>query len=374
MMPDVATDEGDGLEQLRNRIDALDRQLVELLNERSRIVVAIGEHKRRTGSAVYTPHREVEVLRRALGANEGPLPDRTVEAVFREIMSGSFALERPPRIGYVGPAGSLGHSVALSHFGTSVDYENLREVEGVFVEVGRGHVDYGVIPIENSVRGSIVETLDAFAAHGDGVTVYAEIVSTVRYSLLAECPPAEVRTIYGSPDAFASCRNWLATQYPDAERRPAANGTDAVLQARRALERAPGSGAAAIATVLAGREHGMGALFEDIEDDPNNLTRFFVLARQAAQPTGDDKTSMLVTVSDESGALAKILDAFSGAGVNLTHIDKRPARRQNPSYTFFVEAAGHRADESMARALAAAAGRAQDLRVLGSYPRARRIL
>src|SRR5690606_1233064 len=181
-----------GLDRLRERIDAIDRRLIELLNERARVVVEVGELKRGTGQAIYAPHREAAVLRRVLGLNDGPLPARTIESIYRELMSGSFALERPLRIGYLGPPGSFSHVAATTHFGSSVSFENLREIAGVFTEVQREHVDYGLVPIENSTGGGIAETLDAFRDAAGEVFVYAEIALTIRHNLLANCEPREV--------------------------------------------------------------------------------------------------------------------------------------------------------------------------------------
>ena len=359
------------LEDLRRRIDALDRKLVELLNERAAIVVDIGKVKRGTGQAIYAPHREAEVLRRALQANAGPLPDRTIESVFRELMSGSFALEQPLRIGYLGPEGSFSHVAATQHFGSSVSFENLREIGGVFTEVRRGHVHYGLVPIENSTGGGITETLDAFVDAAGEVFVYAEIALAIRHNLLANCQPAQVRRIYSKPEVFAQCRNWLSTQYPHAELVPAASSSAAVIRAR---DDDPSGGSAAIGSSLAGELHGVKVLFEDIEDNPNNVTRFFVIAKEEARPSGDDKTSIMFVTRHEPGALVQVLQALAYSGINLTHIDKRPSRRENWNYTFFLDLTGHREDDNVARAIEMARAHCQELWVLGSYPRAARIL
>mgnify|MGYP002619618166 CR=1 FL=1 len=358
------------LEQLRVRIDEIDRRLVELLNERARVVVEVGELKRGTGQAIYAPHREAAVLRRVLGLNEGPLPARTIESIYRELMSGSFALERPLRIGYLGPPGSFSHVAATTHFGSSVSFENLREIAGVFTEVSREHVDYGLVPIENSTGGGIAETLDAFRDVAGEVFVYAEIALTIRHNLLANCEPREVRRIYSKPEVFAQCRTWLATQYPQADLIPAPSSSQAVIMAKEDAVR----GSAAIGSALAGRLHDMAVLFEEIEDNPNNITRFFVIARQEAEPSGDDKTSLMFTTKHEPGALVRVLQAFAYAGINLTHIDKRPSRRENWSYTFFIDAVGHRQDPRMTQTIEAVRPHCQELWVLGSYPRAARIL
>ncbi len=362
------------LERLRVRIDEVDRRLVELLNERARIVVDVGELKRGTGGPIYAPHREAAVLERVLGANRGPLSDRAIEGIYRELMSGSFALERPLRIGFLGPEGSFSHAAAAAHFGGSVSFENLHEIEGVFTEVRRGHVDYGLVPIENSTGGGVVETLDAFRDARGEVSVYAEVLITIRHHLLANCRPREVSRIYSKPEVFSQCRRWVRTQYPRAELIPSPSSSRAVELAREAHDRDPASGAAAIGTRHAGELYGLRVLFESIEDDPNNLTRFFVIARETAEPSGDDKTSIMFTTEHAPGALHGVLGVFADANIDLTHIDKRPSGRDNWSYTFFLDLQGHRDETGVAAALEQARARCHELWVLGSYPRARRIL
>lgn len=200
--------------------------------------------------------------------------------------------------------------------------------------------------------------------------MYAEVALMIRHNLLANCAPRDVQRVYSKPEVFAQCRRWLATQYPKAERVPSASSSQAVLDAK--ADERPGS--AAVASGLAGRIHGVNVLFESIEDNPNNITRFFVIASTGAEPSGDDKTSLMFTTAHEPGALVSTLSAFAYGGINLTHIDKRPSRRENWSYTFFIDTEGHRDDPAMQRAIEAARRHCQELWVLGSYPRARRIL
>jgi chorismate mutase/prephenate dehydratase len=368
----------DRLHELRRKIDAVDQRLVRLLNERASLVVEVGKAKRAVGTPIYAPHREAEVLRKVLAANEGPLPDRAIEGVYRELMSGSFTLEHPLRIGYLGPPGSHSHAAAVKQFGSSVDYEDLHEIGGVFTEVRRGHVNYGLVPIENSLGGGIVETLDAFKANAHEVTVYGEVQITIHHSLLANCKPSQVRRIHSKPEVFQQCRNWLSTQYPGVELMPAASSSRAAQiaaeECRKALEIGAEPGSAAIGTRLAGQLYGLNALFPRIEDDPNNITRFVIIARQHARPTGDDKTSIMFTTEDKPGALVEVLNLFQTAGINLSHIDKRPRGRGNWTYTFFIDALGHREDPVMADTLERVRSHCRELFVLGSYPRSRRIL
>jgi chorismate mutase/prephenate dehydratase len=359
---------------LRAKIDAMDQEIVRLLNERASAVVGIGATKRGSGIPIYAPHREQEVLRRVLAANAGPLPPRTIEAVYREIMSGSFALEQPLRIGYLGPPGSFSHDAAVKHFGSSVSFEDLHEIDGVFTEVLRGHCHYGLVPIENSAIGGVAETLDALLEHHAEIRIYAEVILNVHQALLANCEPKSIRRIHSKAEALGQCRRWLATQFPRAELVPSTSTSKAVQTAKAENILEPERGSAAIGSTLAGQLYGVNVLFEKIEDNPNNLTRFFVISRQEARPSADDKTSMMFSTADEPGALVRVLTAFERHGVNLTHIDKRPSGRINWTYTFFVDAVGHRESPVLAGAIDAARAHCKDLHVLGSYPRAQRVL
>jgi chorismate mutase/prephenate dehydratase len=293
-------------------------------------------------------------------------------------MSGSFALEQPLRVGYLGPPGSFSHAAAVRQFGSSVEFDDLHAIAGVFTEVRRGHVDYGLVPIENSIGGGVVETLDAFRdARGD-LSIYAEVQIEVHHALLANCPPGAVRRIHSKPEVFDQCRMWLATQYPQADQIPAASSSRAAQTAaeecRLALQIGTEPASAAIGSELAGQIHGLNLLFARIEDNPDNVTRFFVLSRHRAKRTGDDKTSIMFAAADKPGALVQVLSVFDRAGINLTHIDKRPSGRTNWTYTFFIDAQGHRDDPPVAAAIAEAQTHCQELTVLGSYPRSKRIL
>lgn len=364
------------LKALRTRIDRLDARIIDLLNERAAIVADIGKHKRAKGIPIYVPNRDVEVIDRALGLSKGPLPAKTIEAIYRELMSGSFALEKPLRIGYLGPPGSFSHAAAVAHFGSSVEHADLHQIEAVFTEVRRGHADYGLVPIENSIGGGITETLDALRAHAGSVFVYAEVHIEVHHALLGNCPPDQIRRIHSKPEVFAQCRTWLATQYPKADLIPTASSSQGVKTAAEEFATAERIGAAAasaaIGSELAGKIYGLKVLFRSIEDNPSNVTRFYVISRHHAGRSGDDKTSIMFTTADKPGALVEVLSVFDRAGINLTHIDKRPSGRTNWDYTFFIDAQGFAEDQVMIDAIAEAGRHCRDLRVLGSYPRSKR--
>lgn len=370
-----ATSAAPDLAALRTAIDALDQRIIDLLNRRSSLVVKVGKYKQAHGIPIYAPHREQEVLGRVLGHNRGPLPARTIEAIYRELMSGSFALEQPLKIGYLGPEGSFSHVAAVRHFGQSVQFENLREIGGVFTEVQRGHVDYGLVPIENSIHGGIAETLDAFVRSAGKVFVYAEVQLAIHHALMANCAPSKVKRIYSKPEVFSQCRTWLATQYPQAELVSVASSSKGVqMVAEESARLGSDSSSAAIGNAFAGELYDVNTLFPRIEDDPHNITRFFVIGRSPAQKSGDDKTSLMFRALNKPGALVSVLQVFQRAKVNLTHIDKRPGGRTNWQYTFFLDAEGHEHDPRVAKALSAARRHCQELWVLGSFPRSKRIL
>jgi len=354
------------LEALRRRIDEVDRRLVEVLCERARIVVEIGKSKRADGTPIYAPHREAEVLARALANNPGPLSDRTIEAIYRELMSGSFSLELPLRVGYLGPPGSFSHIAAVRHFGSSVECVDLGAIEGVLEEVANRRCHYGLVPYENSTGGGITETLDALVEYD--VTLYAEALIEVRHAFLANCVPSEVRRIYSKREIFGQCRRWLARTCPNVELVSMDSSAAAVKHA------AGETGAAAIGSTLAGELYGVNLLYDQIQDRPDNITRFLVAGREQAQPSGDDKTTITFVTADEPGALVDVLAVFRDADINLTHIDKRPSGRTNWEYRFFIDCQGHRSDPKMAKALDDARAHCVSLKVLGSYPRAKQFL
>ena len=368
-MSDAAADAPSSLDQklspLRTRIDEIDRRLVELLSERANVSLEVGRTKREAGgdaASFYVPHREKLVLDKIRGLNQGPLPDRTLEAIWREIMSGSLGLQKPLRVAYLGPKGSFSHAAALGKFGSSVDFVATGDIEGVFNAVARGHADQGLVPVENSAHGGVIDTLDAFLSHS--AKVCAEVLITVHHRVLSRGEWSKVETVTTKPEVFAQCREWLSTVARGRKVEPAASTSAAAERA------ASDPTVAAIASRLAGDVYDVPALFENIEDDPDNVTRFWVIGRDPAKPTGDDKTATLVKTANKPGALASVLDAFRGNGVNLTDIEKRPSRRTNWEYVFFIDAEGHADDPQVKAALTAAAEHCLQLTVLGSYPRA----
>ncbi|MAE65274.1 MAG: chorismate mutase [Phycisphaeraceae bacterium] len=354
------------LEALRGRIDELDGQLIDLLNRRAEVVVEIGDLKRDQDFPIYAPDREKQVLDAIRARNGGPLPDTCIEAIWRELMSGSFALERPLRVAYLGPPGTFSHMAARRKFGACVAYEDLESIRAVFQVVVSKEADMGLVPIENSSQGGIGETLDAFVEMS--VHVCAEVLIGVHHNLLARAPIDRIRRIYSKPEALSQCRAWLAANVPNAELVAAASTS-------RAAEMAAGeTDTAAVGSELAAEIHGLEVRGRCIEDDSNNVTRFFVIAREGARPTGDDKTAIMFTTAHEVGALSRVLDVFRDGALNLTHIDKRPSRVANWEYYFFVEFEGHETDDSVVRAIEQARSHCLNLTVLGSFAKAREVI
>lgn len=354
------------LEPLRQQIDALDGQIVELLNARARVVVQIGKLKQQQNSPVYAPDREKMVLETVRRLNKGPLPDRCLVAVYRELMSGSFALEKPLRIGFLGPSGTFSHAASVAKFGSSVTHVPLADIPSVFDEVIRGDIDYGLVPVENSLHGGVVDTLDAFLH--SSARICAEVKITIHHYLLSAVPWEQVKAIYSKPEVFSQCRKWLAAVGKERDVQTAASTSRAAEMA------AQQPGVAAIGSKLAGQLHGLRVLFENIEDDPDNETRFLVISREAARRTGDDKTAVMFTTAHKPGALAEVLDVFKENGINLTDIEKRPSKKVNWEYYFFIEAVGHADDEIVKAAIEQARKHCLQLTVLGSYPRATEVL
>jgi chorismate mutase/prephenate dehydratase len=347
------------LEDLRNKIDQIDARLVELLNQRARVVVEVGKLK--GNGPIYVPDREKKVLQRIAELNKGPLPDRTLAAIWREMMSGSFFLERPLRIGFLGPKGSFSHTAAVRKFGQSIEYEAVLDIRGIFEEVGKEHCDLGVVPIENSTGGEVVETLDAFI--DTAVLICAEIFMPIHHNLLANCKLEEVEKVYSKPEVFAQCRRWLSTTFKEAKTIPVASTAKAAQMAGEEKF------AAAIGSDIAAELYGLQIICENIEDIANNVTRFLVISRQDARPSGDDKTSIVFSTAHKAGALADVLDVFKKREVNLTNIESRPSKKRQWEYYFFVDCQGHRKEEKIISCLEEIKQHCLQLSVLGSYPK-----
>ncbi|UCD28495.1 MAG: prephenate dehydratase [Planctomycetota bacterium] len=354
------------LDDLRKQIDEIDEELVALLNRRAEIVVQIGKLKSTDGTPIYVPDREKKVLDKIRQANKGPLPDKSLAAIYRELMSGSFALEKPLRITYLGPQGSFSHLAAVEKFGASVEYEPVNDIRGVFEEVTREHADFGVVPIENSFGGGVIDTLDALI--DTKLNICAEINRVIHHNLLARCKLEEVERVYSKPEVFAQCQRWLGDTNLIGK-------TIAVASTSKAAEMALNEdGSAAIGSTLAAELYSLKIICANIEDNANNITRFFIIGREANKDSGDDKTSIVFTTRDEPGALVDVLDAFRQAGINMSFIESRPSKLRNWEYYFFVDVIAHRSELRLQEAVKNARIHCLGLNVLGSYPRASEVI
>jgi chorismate mutase / prephenate dehydratase len=359
------TEPPDTLPGLRERIDAVDGQLLELLSERARLAARVAAVKQAEGGngSFYRPEREAQVLRGILARNPGPLPDEEVGRLFREVMSACLALEQPLTVAYLGPVGTWTEAAAYKHFGHSVATRSAASIDEVFREVEAGGCAYGVVPVENSIEGVVNHTLDNFA--DSPLLICGEVELRIHHCLLGQVEAlGEARRLYGHPQALAQCRRWVDSYLPGVERVPVSSNAEG---ARRAAEEA---GAVAIASQAAAERYGLRVLAASIEDEPDNTTRFLVIGRHETGPSGQDKTSLLFATPNRPGALKDILDCFSDAGISLSRIESRPSRRAMWEYLFYVDLDGHANEPHVARALAAVETRATLVKRLGSYPQA----
>lgn len=346
----------------RREIDAVDEQIVRLMNRRARAAMEIGKLKHQSGQAVYVPDREKKVFDHLHEVNEGPLPNRVLEAIWRELIGGCINLERKMQIGYLGPEGSFSHLAATRKFGASAEYVPQTDIRGVFMDVVRGRSMLGVVPVENSLGGVVIDTLDAFL--DVDVKICGELIVAIHHNFLANGPLDQIRTIYSKPEIFAQCRNWLMTNMKGVETVPVASSSRAAEMAAKE----PNS--AAIGSALSAELYGVKMVYENIEDNPANRTRFFIIGPSCSGHTGRDKTSILFATSHQSGALVEVLEVFHRHGLNMTTIESRPSGLGTWEYYFFVDIEGHYQDAVVCKAMEEARKHCLYLKVLGSYPKA----
>ena len=355
------------LEDVRRQIDAIDAQLQELLNQRARLAQQVGISKNREGRTVdfYRPEREAQVLRMARERNKGPLRTEEILRLFREIMSACLAQQEPLKVAFLGPEGTFTQAAVLTHFGHSVRALPLSSIDEVFHEVEAGTADFGVVPIENSTEGTVNNTLDRFIT--SPVKICGEVELRIQQHLMgAMTALGRIERICAHQQALAQCRGWLDEHLTGIERVPVSSNAEA---ARRARDE---KGTAAIGAHAAAEVYGLNILAAEIEDRADNTTRFLVIGRKLFAPSGEDRTTLLVSGShtEASGALFRLLEPFQLHNINLTRIESRPSHRRKWDYVFFIDLEGHAEDANVAQALAALEKRASLFRVLGSYPRA----
>jgi chorismate mutase/prephenate dehydratase len=358
-----------GLETIRETIDGIDARLHTLINERARLAQKVGISKHASGHTVdfYRPEREAQVLRMALERNRkerGPLRDEEILRLFREIMSACLAQQEPLKVAYLGPEGTFTQQAVHKQFGHSVRALPLTSIEEVFHEVEAGTADFGVVPIENSSEGTVNNTLDMFLTSPLGIC--GEVELRIHHNLMGDMAAlADVQRVCAHPQALAQCRGWLAENMPGVERVPVSSNAEG---ARRARDE---TGTAAIGPMAAAELYGLNVLVPEIEDRADNTTRFLVIGHKSSSPSGEDKTTLLVSGAhtDSPGALFRLLEPIARHGISMTRIESRPSRRRKWDYVFFIDVEGHAAAEPLATALAQLKGQTSLCRVLGSYPR-----
>jgi chorismate mutase/prephenate dehydratase len=353
------------LSDLRKQIDSVDMEILKLLNKRAKLAIEVAKTKRACGeeSCFYRPDREAKVLRRIQDQNPGPLDNDAVHLIFRELMSACLALEKPLTVAFLGPEGTFTQQAARKHFGHGIETLSLASIDEVFREVESESAQFGVVPVENSTEGVITHTLDSFLT--SSLVICGEVNLRIHHNLLSrETAMSEIREIISHQQSFAQCRRWLDRFLPDVRRTSVSSNAEAA----RRVESVPHS--AAIASDIAEKLYNLNIIEKNIEDEPDNTTRFLVIGNVTAEPTGADKTSLVVSSGNQPGALHAMLEPFAAHGVSMTKIESRPSRQGMWSYVFFIDIEGHRADSNVTKALQNLKQQASMLKVLGSYPKA----
>ncbi len=355
------------LASLRTEIDRIDKDMVGLLNRRAELAIQIGQVKRAQGLDVWSAAREDEVLTKATQASKGPLPDETLRLIFRELMSGLRALQRPMRVACLGPKYSYSHLASVAKFGEAVEHVPVDSIAAVFEEVNRRHVQFGIVPLENSTDGRVADTLDMFKSLIGGVKIRAEVRLRVHHCLLGKGEQGLVRRVYSKAQALSQCRNWLGKNLPQAVLIPVVSTAAAAELASRE------EFAAAVASRAAGEAYHLNVLAGNIEDQPHNLTRFAVISEKSESRTGKDKTTLMLRLPNMAGALVKAIAPLEKNGVNMTWIESFPTsedpKNGHPTYLFFLDIEGHAEDLEIQKTLELVRKRCERLEILGSYPR-----
>ncbi len=349
------------LKILRDKIDSLDSSIIQMVQDRAKIGSEIGEIKRSSGDPIYRPDRERDVYNKVKNKNPGPLPDSVLIAIYREIMSGTIALEKSIQVGFLGPEGSFSHEAVLKKFGSIVESHPLPSITDVFRAVESGKMDYGMVPVENSTEGSIGSTLDSLIS--SDISVYSEMYMQINFHLLGyERDFKNIKKIYGLRIANEQCRNWIHANLPNVE----IIETSSTAQAAKIVSEEQKG--VAIASKSAGELYNLDILASAIEDVSGNTTRFFVIGKDKCPPTGDDKTSIVFSIPDKPGALIEVLKIFQEYNLNLSKLESRPSRRNLWDYNFFTDFNGHSTEPNIKEMLEKVKKTCHFLKVLGSYP------
>jgi chorismate mutase/prephenate dehydratase len=353
------TDRAAAIAKLRRELDRVDGEILGAMNRRAELAQQIGQLKQDDAQRVFDPDREAEVLDRAVAANRGPLGNEAIRAVFRELVSGTRAVQAPTRVAYLGPEFTFSHLAAIERFGQSAELAPVGTIAAVFEEVERGHAQYGVVPMENSTDGRVADTLECFSR--SPARICGELPLRIHHCLLAVGARDAVQTVYSKPQPLSQCRNWLARHLPRADLREVASTADAAERAKHDLH------AAAVASAQAGVHYGLPILAQNIEDNPDNVTRFAVIAAETGARSGHDKTALMLEIAHQPGALADAMAIFKRNRLNMTWIESYPIPGSRGRYLFFVEFVSHEDELRARRAIAALRKKAIRLEVLGSY-------
>ena len=351
----------DKLTPLRVQIDAIDAQILDLLNQRARLAQEVGHVKAETNAPVFRPEREAQVLRGVAERNPGPLKDRELQTIFREIMSSCRSLEKRVTVAYLGPKGTFSEQAVYQQFGSAVDGMPCISIDEVFRATEAGTADFGVVPVENSSEGAVNRTLDLML--GTTTIISGEISIPVHHSLMTKTGNMDgVKVVCAHSQALAQCQVWLNQHYPDLERRAVASNAEAAVLASQDAT------IAAIASEMAGERYQLGVVNGHIQDDPNNRTRFCVIGQLQTNPSGADHTSLVLAVPNKAGAVYRLLAPLATNNVSMTRFESRPARNGTWDYYFYVDIEGHVQHPSVAKALEELKDNAAFFKVLGSYP------
>lgn len=351
----------DKLKPLREQIDAIDAQILDLLSRRGRLAQEVGHVKAETDAPVFRPEREAQVLRGVAERNGGPLNSHDLQTIFREVVSACRALEKRVTVAYLGPAGTFSEQAVYQQFGRAVEGLPCASIDEVFRATEAGTADFGVVPVENSSEGAVNRTLDLMLA--TTTIISGEVSIPVHHSLMSKSGGMDgVKLICAHSQALAQCQVWLNLHYPNIERRAVASNAEAALQASR------DPAIAAIASEMAGEQYGLGVVQAHIQDDPHNRTRFVVIGQHATTASGKDRTSLVLAVPNKAGAVYNLLAPLAKHGVSMSRFESRPARTGAWEYYFYVDVEGHRLDAAVASALGELQDNAAFFKLLGSYP------
>jgi chorismate mutase/prephenate dehydratase len=353
-------DDNAGLGELRRKIDEIDRQLLDILNDRAKVSLEIGKLKQEAGRDVCDLQREKAVIDAAIAASQGPLSPEDIHHIYMAVISASRRLQRPLRVAYLGPAATFTHQAARDKFGDAVEYHPCHTIPDVFVLTEKGETDFGVVPIENSTEGAVSHTLDSFI--DSQLQACAEISLPITQNLLSKSPLCDIRVIYSHPQAIAQTRHWMSANMP------AVDLVEVSSTAKAAKMAAQEPGTAAIGNEMAASVYGLHVVAPHIEDNPHNVTRFLVIGKTMATRSGHDATALFFSVKHQPGALYHALGVFARRDISLSRIESRPAQRKTWEYDFFVDIAGHPQDDTVQAALKELGEVCMYYKVIGAWP------